>query len=308
MLDFMDQEKQPLVREKLPFEEFDMVSNYDSTLYKLPKDQLKTTQNFKLSKFEPASFKYVSSDFIDLGQSVASHKTPQKSVQNLVSREIIGLVSRSPAKGINPDVSEFDIERVLENREDAREKILTRDHSIGFVNSDIDQYDMQERELRVEEALELLDDTKAIKPLGDTKITKKFKNPIKLERDQIVSKTIFRIFLQVETELKEFEHYSSYQDMVWNRKNNKAEFIIFDNDQKINTGLTNISFFDIQSNTNNNKVYDQISWDMLQREMARFEGKYKDIDNIDRLSPEIDKFLDIFMEEYHLYQECHYCL
>lgn len=51
--------------------------------------------------------------------------------------------------------------------------------------------------------------------------------------------------------------------MVWERKNNKTAFIIFNDDKQIDETLSKIDLFDIKTNVNLNNVYDQIDWDLL---------------------------------------------
>lgn len=67
----------------------------------------------------------------------------------------------------------------LEHTQESHEWKLTRDHSIGVVNPDINEFDMYEVELRVETALNEID---------DQKYETKFKSPIKDNREAMVSK------------------------------------------------------------------------------------------------------------------------
>ena len=58
-----------------------------------------------------------------------------------------------------------------------------------------------------------------------------------------------------------------------------------------------MDLFDIKTNTNKKNVYDQINWDKLEKEMQRLDKKYQDTNQIDRFSPEIDRYMQIVYED-----------
>jgi hypothetical protein len=58
-----------------------------------------------------------------------------------------------------------------------------------------------------------------------------------------------------------------------------------------------MDLFDIKTNTNKKNVYDQINWDKLEKAMQRLDKKYQDPNQIDRFSPEIDRYMQIVYED-----------
>ena len=99
------------------------------------------------------------------------------------------------------------------------------------------------------------------------------------------------LFKQIVKEEEDFEIYAQYVDMVWEKKNNKSAFIIFDDDKQIDTHLDKMDLFDIKTNSNKKNVYDQIDWDQLEKDISRVSNKYQDPNQIDRFSPEIDRYM-----------------
>ena len=110
----------------------------------------------------------------DFDHRIVQRVSPEKIIEtdNVGFKHSQSLLPDEWTPDTTPSINSIDYE--------TSQAYLSRDHSIGVVIPDIDEFEMQECEFRLEMALTELD---------DMKFPEKFKNPFKVDRKIIVSKT-----------------------------------------------------------------------------------------------------------------------